>query len=224
MINSLLYAKLPPHLKRSINTAYLENGTYEEIIQHLERELELNGLEGDNAPAITISATQNTYQKTQGQDFDISNLECRYCKEKGHFVRDCIKLKRKKERDERNGIDPNAKRTFPPCEHCGLTNHPSDKCRRIANTNSSNTNNRDQPSTSRSQPPNQKSRQEYTQQPFTFKLKEPRLRTPVKTPAHTHRMTSNNERLKKVKNIHLLSGSNNWTKNQHLSTISLTNQ
>ena len=26
MINSLLYAKLPPHLKRSINTAYLENG------------------------------------------------------------------------------------------------------------------------------------------------------------------------------------------------------
>ena len=52
MINSLLYAKLPPHLKRSVNTACLENGTYEEIIQHLERELELNGLEGDNAPAI----------------------------------------------------------------------------------------------------------------------------------------------------------------------------
>ena len=155
MINSLLYAKLPPHLKRSINTAYLENGTYEEIIQHLERELELNGLEGDNAPAITINATQNTYQKTQEQNFDISNLECRYCKEKGHFVRDCIKLKRKKEKDERNGIDPNARRTFPPCEHCGLTNHSSDRCRRILNANSSNMNNRDQPSTSRAQPPNQ---------------------------------------------------------------------
>ena len=29
MIDSLLYAKLPPHLKRSLNLAYLENGTYD---------------------------------------------------------------------------------------------------------------------------------------------------------------------------------------------------
>ena len=29
MIDSLLYAKLPPHLKQSLNLAYLENGTYD---------------------------------------------------------------------------------------------------------------------------------------------------------------------------------------------------
>ena len=49
MIDSLFYAKLPPKLKRSVNMARLENATYEEIVTHLERELELNGLEeGDD--------------------------------------------------------------------------------------------------------------------------------------------------------------------------------
>ena len=32
MIDSLLYAKLPPHLKRSLNLAHLENGTYDQIV------------------------------------------------------------------------------------------------------------------------------------------------------------------------------------------------
>ena len=47
MIDSLLYAKLPPQLKRSLNLAYLENGTYDQIVAHLERELELSALEND---------------------------------------------------------------------------------------------------------------------------------------------------------------------------------
>ena len=52
MIDSLLYAKLPPHLKRSLNLAYLEKGTYDQIVAHLERELELSGLENDGELAI----------------------------------------------------------------------------------------------------------------------------------------------------------------------------
>ena len=56
MIDSLLYAKLPPKLKRSVNMARSENATYEEIVTHLERELELNGLEeGDDIPVPTMS-------------------------------------------------------------------------------------------------------------------------------------------------------------------------
>ena len=47
MIDSLLYAKLPPRLKRSLNLAYLENGTYDQIVAHLERELKLSGSEND---------------------------------------------------------------------------------------------------------------------------------------------------------------------------------
>ena len=111
MINSLLYAKLPPHLKRSVNTAYLENGTYEEIVQHLERELELNGLEGDNAPAITISTIQNAESRPPR---DLSNVDCYFCKEKGHFARDCPRLKKRKERDQQEG-EAKPRRTFPPC-------------------------------------------------------------------------------------------------------------
>ena len=44
MIDSLLYAKGPPKLKRSVNMACLENASYEEIVTHLERELEFIGL------------------------------------------------------------------------------------------------------------------------------------------------------------------------------------
>ena len=58
MTDSLLYAKMPPSLKKSINQAYLEDGTYEQIIKHIEREMELNGLEqGDDLPVATMSAT-----------------------------------------------------------------------------------------------------------------------------------------------------------------------
>ena len=45
IIEQFIYAKMPPHLKQSINQAHLENSTYEQIVTDLERELELNGLE-----------------------------------------------------------------------------------------------------------------------------------------------------------------------------------
>ena len=45
IIEQFIYAKMPPHLKKSINQGYLENGTFEQIVTHLERELELNSLE-----------------------------------------------------------------------------------------------------------------------------------------------------------------------------------
>ena len=43
--DQFIYAKIPPHLKKSKNQADLENGTYEQIVTHLEKELELNSLE-----------------------------------------------------------------------------------------------------------------------------------------------------------------------------------
>ena len=61
MIDSLLYAKLPPKLKRSVNMARLENGTYEEIVAHLERELELNALEeSDDLPMATMASASTS--------------------------------------------------------------------------------------------------------------------------------------------------------------------
>ena len=43
-IDSLLYTKLPPHLKRPLNLPYLEKSTYDQIIAHLEKELDFSGL------------------------------------------------------------------------------------------------------------------------------------------------------------------------------------
>ena len=54
IIEQFIYAKMPFHLKKSINQAHLESGTYEQIVSHLERELELNGLESPDGMPITL--------------------------------------------------------------------------------------------------------------------------------------------------------------------------
>ena len=66
MIDSLLYAKLPPHLKRSLNIAYLENGTYDQIVANLEKELDFTDLGNDGKLTIpTMTAVpQNENQQT----------------------------------------------------------------------------------------------------------------------------------------------------------------
>ena len=127
MIDSLLYAKPPPKLKTSVNMARLENGSYDEIVAHLERELELNALEeSDNLPMASMtSSTSKT--KTVPSKAQMSDITCNYCKEKGHMVRDCEKLKKEKEKDAQQG-KPTQKRSYPKCSTCGKTNHPEERC------------------------------------------------------------------------------------------------
>ena len=83
MIDSLLYEKLPPKLKRSVNMTRLKNATYEEIVTHLERELELNGLEeGDDIPVPTFSTAPTATRPGTGllsSGID-PNITCNYCK------------------------------------------------------------------------------------------------------------------------------------------------
>ena len=38
IIEQFINGKMPPHLRKSINQANLENGTYEQIVTHLEKE------------------------------------------------------------------------------------------------------------------------------------------------------------------------------------------
>ena len=51
-----ILSKMPPHVKKSLTQAYLENGTFDQIVKHLEREIELNGLEADE-PSIKTQMT-----------------------------------------------------------------------------------------------------------------------------------------------------------------------
>ena len=127
MIDSLLYAKLPPKLKRSVNMARLENGSYDEIVAHLERELELNALEeSDDLPIATMTSS-STKPKTPLSTRQMSDITCNYCKEKGHKVKDCEKLKKKKEKDAQQGKQTQ-KKTYPECGTCGKKNHPEERC------------------------------------------------------------------------------------------------
>ena len=130
LIDSLLYAKLPPHLKRSLNLAYLENGIYDQIVAHLERELELSGLENDGElliPTMTAVPPNDNQQNTEQ-----TKVICHYCKKPGHVIRERRKRMRK-EQEQRNdlpnqNIKPSTSKSFPPCPHCQRTNHPPEKC------------------------------------------------------------------------------------------------
>ena len=66
---------MPPQLKKSINQAHLENGTYEQIVSHLERELELNGLEApDEMPINTVT------QQAPQQNANKPRPTCHLCR------------------------------------------------------------------------------------------------------------------------------------------------
>ena len=130
MIDSLLYAKLLPHLKRSLNLAYLENGTYDKIVAHLERELELSGL--DNDGELTIPTMTAVLPNDSQQNTEQTKVVCQYCKKPGHVIRDCRKRMRKEQEksiySSNQNIKPSTSKSFSPCPHCLRTNHPPEKC------------------------------------------------------------------------------------------------
>ena len=98
MIDILIHAKLPPHLKRSLKIAYLENGTYDQIVAHLERELELTGLK--NYGELTIPTMTAVPPNDNQQNNEQSKIVCHYCKKPGHLIRDCRK-RMKKEKEQK---------------------------------------------------------------------------------------------------------------------------
>ena len=159
IIEQFISAKMLPHLKKSINQAHLENGTYEQIVTHLEKELELMCLEAPDELQIntlshnTVNANANRTKPT-----------CHYCKKPGHDKNQCRLLKKQREQtqniqnipgnknsdaktsntnanvnnpnnDNRNSnrAERKPKTVYPPCETCGKTNHSTEKCYNGAN-------------------------------------------------------------------------------------------
>ena len=153
IIEQFIYTKMPPHLKKSINQAHLENGTYEQYVTHLERELELNGLEApDELPINKVS------QQPTNTNADRPKPTCHHCKKPRNYRNQCRLLKKQLEQTENNQnkpgnknsaantSDPNdnvnnnnndensnkaerkPKTVYPPCETCGKTNHSTEKC------------------------------------------------------------------------------------------------
>ena len=129
MIDSLLYTKLPPKLKQSVNMARLENGTYEEIVAHLERELELNALEeSDDLPMATMASASTTNSNLLSNGINTNkDAQCYFCKASGHFNKSCPKFKKTKEVEDKNGKKPQHP-TYPEWPTCKKTNHPAERC------------------------------------------------------------------------------------------------
>ena len=129
------------------------NGTYEQILTHLERELELNGLEDpDELPINNVS------QQPTNTNADRPKPTCHHCKKPGHYRNHCRLLKKQREQTENdqnnpgnknsaaNTSNPNGnvnnnndnknsnkaerkpKTVYPPCETCIKTNHSTEKC------------------------------------------------------------------------------------------------
>ena len=109
IIDQFIYAKMPPHLKKSINQAHLENGTYEQIVTHLERELELNSLE---YPDETQMNTVTHKQQIEGNPDSAGNINS--------DINDSNTNNHK--------IDRKSRTLYPPCETCGKTNHSTERC------------------------------------------------------------------------------------------------
>ena len=157
IIEQFIYAKIPAHLKKPINQAHLENGTYEQIVTHLERELELNGLEApDELPINNVS------QQPTNTDADRPKPTCHHCKKPGHYRNQCRLLKKQREQTAKKikiipeiktvtpipltrtvmstttttttttetvkELKEGQKTVYPPCETCGKTNHSTEKC------------------------------------------------------------------------------------------------
>ena len=109
IIDQFIYAKMPPHLKKSINQAHLENGTYEQIVTHLERELELQRLEYPDETQMNIVMHR---QQIEGNPDNAGNIN-----------------------SDTNDSNPNniesdrkSRTLYPPCETCGKTNHSTERC------------------------------------------------------------------------------------------------
>ena len=158
IIEQFIYAKMPPHLKKSINQAHLENGSYEQIVSHLGKELELNGLEAPDEMQLNA-----VIQQAPQQNSNKSKPTCHHCKKPGYYRNQCCQFKREKAQvqdntdsaannknnngsaqinsnpNHRASVENKANNTnnqrdrrprpvFPPCETCGRTNHSTEKC------------------------------------------------------------------------------------------------
>ena len=136
----------------------MENGTYEQIVSHLEKELELNGLEAPDEMQLNTVMQQDKQQNPEKP-----KPTCHHCKKPGHYRNQCHQLKREKDQVQNNTdsaannknnngtaqtiSNPNHKPpvankanntnnqrdrrprpVFPPCETCGRTHHSTKRC------------------------------------------------------------------------------------------------
>ena len=101
-IDKAIYAKLPDHVKKILNRAYLEDKPYNDIVLQLEKEMRLNGLGApDEVILVPLNKIEPAQSKTETKPAEnnfqnTKNGYCFYCNKFGHFKADCKKMRRYK--------------------------------------------------------------------------------------------------------------------------------
>ena len=140
-IDKAIYAKMPDHVKKILNRAYLEDKPYNDIVLHLEREMRLNGLGApDEVTLVPLNKIEPTPPKTETKPTETTTQNtrkgyCFYCNKFGHFKAECRKLKRDKWQQTRRNNGPANRTTANPlkCDTCGKT-HKTEDCWNGANS------------------------------------------------------------------------------------------
>ena len=128
-IETSFNAKMPTHLKRVLNQARLETESYDMMFQHLEREMELNGLLDPNETNITGVHQIEVQETQQAPNPPKPTSPCYGCGQPGHVVKNCRKVAL--EARKRGNRVPN--KIVDPCETCGKKSHSTQDCYSGAN-------------------------------------------------------------------------------------------
>ena len=72
LIDKAIYAKMPDHVKKTLNSAYLDDKLYNDIVLHLESEMRLNGL---GAPNEVTLVTLNKIETDQPRNRNKASLK-----------------------------------------------------------------------------------------------------------------------------------------------------
>ena len=81
-IDKAIYAKMPDHVKKILNRAYLEDKPYKDIVLHLEREMRLNGLGPPDEVTLVPSKKREpaqTQPETKPAENTTQNIKKGYC-------------------------------------------------------------------------------------------------------------------------------------------------
>ena len=118
---------MPDHVKKILNSAYLEDKPFNDIVLHLEKEMGLNGLGApDEVTLVPLSKIEPAQPKTEAKPVEnntqnTKKVYCFYCNKFGHFKAECRKMKKDKwhQTQKNDGQTNNSAGNTFICDTCG---------------------------------------------------------------------------------------------------------